>query len=320
MNESQQTPFQPFDEMGFSNDQCFLCGVKLTSTNRTEEHIFPEWLLHKFDLWDQTITLLNRTSISYRNLRIPCCSVCNNQSLSELEKEVKSAVENGSGEVRNLNKLRLYQWMGKIFFGLLYRELSLAVDRSQPELGSITTPEFIQDYRALHGFLQSIIKPVEFQGFFPGSIFVLELEQVAELGDFDYSDSFNGMAFCIRMGNVGIIACLKDDGHVQESLFELYEAMKDAKITPMQFDEFCAWVFYSAFLIVRNETYVSLTSKDNHSTIIQAPRMSVMPKFDEWDNKMFAYFLEEFLSKYGITFDEIFVEPNSIRSTLGDFM
>lgn len=33
-------------------NHCFLCGVALTPGNRTEEHVFPRWLLRDADLWE----------------------------------------------------------------------------------------------------------------------------------------------------------------------------------------------------------------------------------------------------------------------------
>src|SRR5262249_19009712 len=65
--------------------RCFLCGVHLTKENRTDEHVFPQWMLRDFKLYDSEIELLNGTFIRYRALKIPCCSECNNYWLSQIE-------------------------------------------------------------------------------------------------------------------------------------------------------------------------------------------------------------------------------------------
>lgn len=318
MDRSSQSPFEPFDGMDFSENQCFLCGTLLQEDTDSKEHIFPKWLLRRYDLWDETITLLNRTSIPYRYLTIPCCSTCNNEYLSRLESEIELAANNGPSAVAQVEKVHLYQWIGKIFFGLLYRELSLSADRSKPELGPITTPEFLEDFRALHGFIQSIAKPIEFHEFFPGSLFVFEVEPIPEIGDFDYSDNFVGMSFFIRMGNIGIIACLKDDEQILGALSELYQAMRNRRLHPIQFDELCAIVFYQSCLMVRNGKYMSMTTQENQTMIIKLPGFSLAPVFEEWDNQLFARFLESFWSKWGLIYDEIFIPPNSFRSYLGE--
>lgn len=67
---------------------CFLCGE--TDKNLTKEHIFPKWLLKKYNLYDKKIKiLLNETTISYRNLTIPCCLDCNGKYLSIIEDKMK---------------------------------------------------------------------------------------------------------------------------------------------------------------------------------------------------------------------------------------
>ena len=313
------TPFQPFDGMEFSDTQCFLCGQALKETN-SREHVFPKWLLSRFNLWDQMVTLLNRTQIPYRYLTIPCCPTCNNEHLARLEQAVESTFRKGPKHLSAIDKLLLYQWTGKIFYGLLFRELSLDLDRARPEFGVITSPDLMEDYRALHGFLQSIRIPIQFGNFFPGSVFVLEIETVPDVGDFDYSDSFIGMTFCIRMGNVGLIACLKDDGLIHDSLSDLYQSLEGVRLHPIQFDELCAIIFYKAYSMARSGKYVSITPPGEQSTVVKVPGFSLVPVFEEWDNKIFARFLEEFWAKWGITYDEIYFPPDSIRSYLSDYL
>lgn len=41
--------FNPFDQMTFTNDRCFLCGELLTDDNRSKEHVYPKWLQNKFN-------------------------------------------------------------------------------------------------------------------------------------------------------------------------------------------------------------------------------------------------------------------------------
>ncbi|CUP05012.1 Uncharacterised protein [Clostridium baratii] len=82
--------YNPFNQMTFDYDKCFLCGEELNSNNSTVEHVFPKWLQHKFDLWNKKLILLNGSEIQYKNLTIPCCKNCNNNYLSnELEKKFR---------------------------------------------------------------------------------------------------------------------------------------------------------------------------------------------------------------------------------------
>ena len=266
------------------------------------------------------VTLPNRTQIPYRHLTIPCCTTCNNEHLARLEQAVGSAFRKGPRYLAAIEKLLLYQWTGKIFYGLLYRELSLALDRARPELGAITSPDLIEGYRTLHGFLQSIRTPIQFDSFFPGSVLTLEIEPIPGVGDFDYSDNSVGMTFCIRMGNVGLITCLKDNELIHDSLSDLYQALAGVRLHPIQFDELCAIVFYRAYSMDHSGGYASITQSGQQSSVFKVPGFSLVPVFGEWDNKVFARFLEAFWAKWGITYDEIYFPPDTIRSYLSDYM
>ena len=69
-----------------ADDRCFLCGDQLTDAIRSPEHVFPAWLQHRVGLWNQEFTLLNETTIPYRQLTIPCCAECNNEYLGGLKR------------------------------------------------------------------------------------------------------------------------------------------------------------------------------------------------------------------------------------------
>lgn len=111
-------------EHPFDDTACFLCAEPLTPEIRTEEHVIPKWVQQKYDLWNERLGLLNDTYIPYRRLTIPCCNRCNNERLSTPESIVETAVSSGYDAVVALPKFTLFQWLGKIFVGMLYKELA----------------------------------------------------------------------------------------------------------------------------------------------------------------------------------------------------
>jgi hypothetical protein len=60
---------------------CFLCNRPLKS-DKTNEHIFPLWLIKKGKLLNKSLGLYNNTFIKYSKLKIPCCKKCNTVYLS----------------------------------------------------------------------------------------------------------------------------------------------------------------------------------------------------------------------------------------------
>ena len=95
MTEGKQNFYNTFEDMATNHSQCFLCGDELDETNSSKEHVIPKWVQSKFDLWNQTMILPNQTAITYKDLTVPCCKNCNNTILSQLENQIKSAVESG---------------------------------------------------------------------------------------------------------------------------------------------------------------------------------------------------------------------------------
>jgi hypothetical protein len=122
-------------------------------------------------------------------------------------------------------------------------------------------PEFLSDLRTLHTFLQSIRMPFKFPGFHPWSIFVVETRSFGDIRDFDYHDEILTLTFSIRIGEVGIIACLEDNGAQEEQFFDYFEKFKGIKLHPTQFDELVAKVTYKRHLMNRVPKYIMMFPK-----------------------------------------------------------
>lgn len=163
---------QPFSDMQLGENECFLCGTR--DLPITQEHVFPRWLQARHDLWNQTLGLLNDTQIPYRSLLIPCCSVCNREDLSRLENRISSAVSKGYRECLRLDPHDIYLWAGKLYFGVLRKEITLAQERAKPDSERILEPESLEHFSNLHMFLQGIRNKHEFSGNVPYSVLIMQ--------------------------------------------------------------------------------------------------------------------------------------------------
>ena len=143
-NDEIESLIKSLEEFSAAKYRCFLCGKELFSGGYTQEHIIPRWAQKRYQLWDQQLILLNQTSIPYRQLTVPCCDECNKYRLKPIEDSLSQTVEQGKDAVRLLGDKTIFIWLGKILYGLLYKELTLLLDRSDPSAGSIITPEIIQ--------------------------------------------------------------------------------------------------------------------------------------------------------------------------------
>ena len=58
-------------------NHCFICVTSPVGNKFTEEHIFPKWILRKYDLYRRKIGIPNNQKITYGSYTIPCCEECN---------------------------------------------------------------------------------------------------------------------------------------------------------------------------------------------------------------------------------------------------
>lgn len=81
------------------------------------------------------------------------------------------AVALGPDAVDQLPPPTVYLWLSKIFYGILYRENLLRVDRRRGKR-PIVPKGILEELRLHHDFMQGIRCSLEFPYGMPGSIFV----------------------------------------------------------------------------------------------------------------------------------------------------
>ena len=228
-------------------EHCFLCWTPLTDDNKTDEHVFPKWMQEEFSLFSQPLTLPNKTWISYRQVRIPCCRRCNNEALSRLEQTVASAVRSGFDDfARNVSMKEQFLWLQCLFYKMLYRDMSLLSDRADRESQTITSPLDLASMRLSHAFLRGIDCRVEFKGCFPASVYVVRTKTSSDPAlNFDYIDSIPDVCVAIRMHDIGLIGLLRDGGlHEMVMKPQMPDRLLDREFNPVQFRNLFAKLLY----------------------------------------------------------------------------
>lgn len=285
--------FRPDERPQFGREFCFLCGAMLTEERDSDEHVVPKWIQERYELWDQKLTLLNRTTIPYRQLKIPCCSICNSEHLGKIEADVQKACDAGREAVLALPPVTVFLWAGKILYGLLYREHLLSWNRQVEEEGAIVPVELLERFRLHHQFLQAARIPFDFQPGVPASIFVYKtLEPTNRKMGFDYWDSPEGIVLSIRVGKVGIIVCLQDGGAVKSTFPDHYREFEKISLHWTQFAEVTARVFYDLTRFNRVPKFILVEGKDRvHVVLSPLGGLSGKPLFEEWEMEGYARML-----------------------------
>jgi len=309
--------YHPFESNNFSNTTCFLTGQKLSSPEEKIQ-VFPQWLMSRYSLEDQSFKLLDESMATYKDLKIPCAAEVNEKWLEPLENEIAAAVEIGYDAIKNLDEQKLFQWAGKLLYGIIFNEIQsgIKLQHSQGEEFNISQ-SIIHKFSHLHLMLQSINLPLEFDGFKPYSVFLFKVDNNEK--EFGYRDEINTMTFALRIKDFGLVICLQDNGANKSYHKEVLDKISDNILHPIQFEEFSGRVFYSAYLFNRLPEYNILpVGEDIYLEAMPLRGMSSKPLFDTWNNKTFGQVLESFWKNWGFLLLEIIKNPENPMSFLFD--
>jgi hypothetical protein len=235
----------------FGAESCFICGRSIPVGNplRTEEHVFPKWLLRELNLWDSTVHQLNGERLSYRRLTVPCCQQCNGEDLASVEGRVKTAYEEGYKSFVELSRSDLFIWLGKIYYGIVYKE-SLRPMFAHEQDGPRLVPESHLETIAFHHFLlQSVAGKVSWTPEQPGPASFHFFECLDDEGNnsslrFDYLDDLFVPIIALRMGKIGVICVLQDWGRSEGVQQKQLIAARGMALHPTQFREAYARLSY----------------------------------------------------------------------------
>lgn len=294
---NSQTHFKKWFERQYASaNTCFLCGEVLIKGTYTKEHIFPQWILNKFNLWDKSISLLNGIRYDYKRSIIPCCNICNNEHLSKLESIIKTGVERGYHYFKdNVPPLSIYQWCQLIFYKWIYKETFFKEDIRDPESEKIVKKENF-DWMALnHLLLRSINKNISFENFFPGSIFICHLKTGAIASEnFDYLDAVPEQCIMIRLGEIGIIGVLSDS-NIQKHVFtKQNQPYLINFLAPVQFKNFFVQCVYRQRIFSNPYSFELKDITDDSLTLTQIPNNFFKdPVFGEWDREHYASLMSQ---------------------------
>ncbi|MCJ8210587.1 hypothetical protein MUY27_12790 [Mucilaginibacter sp. RS28] len=314
----QQQIYYPYKVFNTSKKLCFLTGKPINSPEE-QIYVFPQWLMSRFGLEDKPFKLLDESLSTYKDLKLPCAADTNEQYIEPLEREIEAAFNKGYEGLKGLDEHRLFLWVGKWLHGIVFNELHAARLQQQAEGLELTVSQSIlQRFTNLHIMLQSLNLPIEFEdGFKPYSLFIFKVDNAAD--EFSYRDEMSTLTFSLRIADFGLVICLQDNGTISRYQQKAYEQIKDQTLHPIQFEEFCARVFYSAYLFNRLPNYDIMPVGD---TIYIEPQSlrgnSAKPIFDEWDVKTYGQVLENFWKKWGFLLFEIIKDPDHPMSFLFD--
>ncbi|WP_299701198.1 hypothetical protein [uncultured Pontibacter sp.] len=311
--------YDPFPKMQFSDKHCFLCGAHTEPENRTP--VFASWLQDRYNLRGKELLMLDKSVSTYGELTIPCCDDCHTQHLIPLEEEIAAAADQGIAGWQALEPKKLFQWIGKMYYGILITELIKEADPLiMPQNPVSENPKMLGKFREFFKVLQSIRVPMEFSDFLPCSLFMLEVSPTEDELPFEYQDELTTMAFSIKLGPVVLVCTLLDNGIIGKALGKFYRLTQGQQLHPIQVAEFKARVFYAAYIFNVIPEYFerSLKPEDTRITLDTIIDDVTSEIFNPWEMSAYAHMLEEMLKPWDIREKEILVDPSKPISFLLD--
>ena len=274
--------------------------------------------MKRYNLADQPFKLLDESMATYKDLKVPCSARVNDQFLEPLEQQIAEAFEGGYNGVKALDEFQLFRWAGKLLYGIVFNELQIAIrqTREQGEEFNISQ-SIIHKFSNLHLMLQSINQPIIFEEFKPFSLFLFKVNNPEN--EFAYRDEINTLTFSIRLKDFGLIICLQDNGANRNYHRQILSKIEGQTLHPIQFEEFCGRVFYSAYLFNRLPEYNILpVGEEIFVEAMPLRGMSAKPLFDDWIGKTYGQVLENFWKRWGFLLLEIIKNPEYPMSFLLD--
>ncbi|NDK30200.1 hypothetical protein FH975_00155 [Nesterenkonia sp. Hz 6-5] len=157
-----------------------------------------------------------------------------------MEARIKAAYLEGPSAFRELDRRDLFIWLGKIYYGIIYRE-SHEPQLVREQAGERLVPaDHLKTLSFHHFLLQSVADRLDWFPRFPGpaSFHFFEcLDDEDPLRRFDYMDDLGTPMLAIRIGRIGIVGVLQDWGRSENVQQPHLVAAREMKLHPTQFRE-----------------------------------------------------------------------------------
>ena len=239
-----------YDPIGEDRDvanECFVCGITLDSTNRTKEHIYPQWLIARAGLTGETIRspFLNKKT-PYASFTIPACRKCNTGQLQLLEKKVQKAFTKVDFDKSDLTQEEIAIWTSKLLYGTILYDYIHASGDTRLHLQEILSWD---DYQFMHAAIQSLLGKIQIGVFgeFPISIRIFKVKIPEHPRErFGLTTNPQSGAMVLRTDHLGLFVSF-DAGYISRFGGRFFDSYAGRKLHPAQFDELAAhWLYMSS--------------------------------------------------------------------------
>jgi len=209
-------------------DCCFICGAKPGEKAFNNEHVVPEWILRRYDLFARTINLPNGVAMRYDRYTVPCCADCNTLMGDEIETPVSKVVQAGPNAINEFAEkgqlLKLFVWMGLIFLKTHLKDRAFRFHLDARKGGEKIAD--IYEWEQLH-HLHSVVRCFYNDCYVEREAIGSFLSHPVKLREgqeaFDFGDLYAAQTMMLRFNTTAIIAVFNDSGGAMSYFWQKLE-------------------------------------------------------------------------------------------------
>lgn len=257
---------------------CFICGALPDSKEFNDEHIIPDWILRRFNLHSQKITLPNLSKFQYSKYKVPCCKECNSDLGKHFEEPISELLAkpydeiseelSASMEKRDL----LFRWLCLIYFKTHLKDKSLRENLDKrAEDKRIGDLHWWEDFHHIHCIVRSHHTQAQIHSDVYGSMYINKIILDSEEEKFDYIDNPWTKGVLLQLGDF-CVASILDDSSASISMY--YDQISSIKgnLTSYQFYEVFSHLNYIRLhLNERPEFQSSINRTTGYNIIAKRP-------------------------------------------------
>ncbi|WP_034923435.1 hypothetical protein [Gillisia sp. CAL575] len=290
-----------------NGDCCFICGANPKDKEFNDEHIIPDWILRKYNLHKEFITLPNGTKYKYDKYKVPCCKECNTQLGETYEKPIRELLNKSYEElVVELEKNPkishlLFRWLCLMFLKTHLKDKSLLAERDRrKDEGFLADNYYWEDMHHIHCITRSHFTNAKIENNVYGSTFILPALAIDQFGGFDFIDSQTGKTIMIQLGEIVLIATLNDSCAASTIFMDRMMKIK-FPVSPFQLREIVAHLNFINLSLKERPEYMSNINEQGEYKI-QADLPETLSLLDEKDRfvsvgKFLRYYVEPMIGE-----------------------
>lgn len=314
-----QTSFLTHINTHFDFSQCMVFATPIPNRDCLR-HVIPQWMQTKFGLQKRLLTFQTKHAMEYQNLLFPLSPEAALQGFDYLERVIADLFALGFEGLNWIKEEQLFQFLLRTFCGITYNEGYVAFQELKHAAQWMEGETGVR-LQLLSHLLKGIAEPVTVQDFTPYSVFVYKMHMYEEpAANFDLKVNINTLCIAMRVGEIGIMASLLDNGTQRQFYGDYFNKFKQHPLHPIQFDELFARLSYKTYLMNNIYEYgITLPDTENKDTIIsiRVPEdKKDVPVYKPWVDEVYSSLVSQYWKSYGIPPNEVYQQGRGVITFL----